>query len=55
MSPLAIERSIHIAAVSLEMEGFTVNADHVVLCRKMLAGEITMEEYLDSVTPKEVG
>lgn len=55
MSPSAIERSIRTAAASLEMEGFSVEPDHVTLCRKMLAGEITMEEYLARVTPKEVG
>lgn len=53
MSPSAIERSIHTAVASLEMEGFAVDPDHVMLCRKMLAGEITMEEYLAQVTPKE--
>lgn len=55
MSPSAIERSIRTATASLEMEGFAVEPDHVALCRKMLAGEITMEEYLVNVTPKEAG
>lgn len=55
MSPSAIERSIRTAAASLEMEGFAVEPDHIALCRKMLAGEITMEEYLANVTPKEAG
>lgn len=53
MSPAAIERSIHTAAVSLKMEGFLVEPDCVALCRKMLAGEITMEEYIACVTPKK--
>ena len=55
MNQAAIERAIHTAAYSIEMEGFAVNPDHVVLCRKMLAGEITMEEYLANVTPQKVG
>lgn len=55
MSPSNIERSIRTATASLEMEGFAVDPDHVALCRKMLAGEITMEEYLASVTPKRLG
>lgn len=55
MSPSNIERSIRTAAASLEMEGFAVDPDHVALCRKMLAGEITMEEYFASVTPKRLG
>lgn len=53
MSPSAIEQSIHTAVASLEMEGFAVDPDHVILCRKMLTGEITMEEYLSYVTPKD--
>lgn len=55
MNPSAIERSIHTAIVSLEMEGFSVEADCIALCRKMLAGEITMEEYLARVTPGRRG
>lgn len=54
MSQTAIDRSIRTAAASLEMEGFVVDSDHAALCRKMLAGEITMEEYLAHVTPKDV-
>jgi len=55
MSPSAIERSIHTAVASLEMEGFSVKPDCIALCRKMLAGEITMEDYLSRVTPKKAG
>lgn len=54
MSPSAIEKSIRSASSSLEMEGFSVDPVCVALCRAMLAGEITMEEYLARVTPKEV-
>ena len=55
MNQAAIEHAIRTATASLEMEGFAVNPDHVVLCRKMLAGEITMEEYLANVTPQKAG
>lgn len=55
MSPSAIDCSIHMAVASLGMEGLPIDLDCVALCRKMLAGEITMEEYLALVTPKEVG
>ncbi len=54
MSPADIEKSIHTAAASLEMEGFAVDPDCMALCQKMLSGEITMEEYLVRVTPQEV-
>ncbi len=54
MSPADIEKSIHTAAASLEMEGFAVDPDCMALCQKMLSGEITMEEYLAQVTPQEV-
>ncbi|MCQ4865159.1 hypothetical protein [Pseudoflavonifractor phocaeensis] len=52
MSPTSIERSIKTAAVSLEMEGFTITSTHKELCRKLLAGEISLKEYLAIVTPK---
>ncbi len=54
MSPSAIEKSIRTAAASLEMEGFAVDPDCMELCQKLLADEITMEEYLVQVTPREV-
>ena len=54
MSPSEIEKSIQASIASLEMEGFTVSSDCVELCRLMLAGEISMDEYLTRVTPKEV-
>ena len=43
MSPAAIERYIHTAAVSIKMEGFLVELDCVAICKKMFAGEITMD------------
>lgn len=52
MSPSAIEQSIHTAAFSLEMEGFSIDPNCIALCRRMLSGEISMDEYLSRVTPK---
>ena len=54
MSSSAIDKSIQAAAASLEMEGFSVDPQCVELCRLLLADEISMEEYLARVTPKEV-
>ena len=42
----SIDRSIQTAEVSLQMEGYTVSDACKELCQKMLAGEITLEEYL---------
>ena len=54
MSVALIEKSIQTAAASLQMEGLSVKHEYVDLCRLMLAGEITMEQYLARVTPHEV-
>ena len=48
-----IEKSIHAAVASLEMEGFKVDAGCVELCRLMLEGKISMEEYIKRVTARE--
>ena len=48
-----IEKSIHAAVTSLEMEGFKVDAGCVELCRLMLEGKISMEEYIKRVTLRE--
>lgn len=50
--PHSIERSIRAAEVSLRMEGFSVTDASKELCRKLLAGEITLEQYLTYVTPR---
>ena len=52
MSPSEIERSIRAAAASLEMEGLPVDPQCVAWCRRMLAGELSMEEYLALVTER---
>lgn len=50
--PHSIERSIRSAEVSLRMEGLSVTDACKELCRKLLAGEITLEQYLTYVTPR---
>lgn len=52
--PSTIEKSIHAAVTSLKMEGFKVDAGCVELCRMMLEGKISMEEYIKCVTPREI-
>ena len=49
--PRSIERSIEAAEVSLRMEGLSVTDACKELCRKLLAGEISLEQYLSYVTP----
>ncbi len=45
----SIEQSIRTAEVSLRMEGLRVFDDCKERCRRMLSGEITMDQYLDYV------
>ena len=46
----SIEHSIEVAEVSLQMEGLSVTEACKELCRKLLAGEMTLEQYLAHVT-----
>ena len=46
--PHSIERSIEAAEVSLRMEGLSVTETCKELCRKLLAGEITLEQDRNS-------
>ena len=46
---LSVEQSIRTAEVSLRMEGLQVFDDCKEMCRRMLSGEITMDQYLDYV------
>lgn len=48
--PHSIERSIEAAEVSLRMEGLSVTKACKELCQELLAGEITLEQYLAHVT-----
>ena len=45
----SIEQSIRTAEVSLHMEGLHVSDDCKEMCRRMLSGEITMDQYIDYV------
>ena len=54
MSEKQIDRSIKSAVFSLELEGFTVDEQAKIWCRKLLNNEITMEEYL-SLAKAKVG
>lgn len=47
----SIDRSIRSAELSLQMEGFSVSPICKDLCRKLLSGEITLEQYLARVMP----
>ena len=42
----SIDHAIQAAEVSLQMEGLSVTDACKDLCRRMLAGEITLEQYL---------
>jgi hypothetical protein len=53
MSDEAIEKSVQSTVVSIEMEGFHVDTSCIDLCRKMLKGEMTMEDYIAIVIAKE--
>ena len=44
-----IEQSIRATEVSLHMEGLHVSDDCKEMCRMLLSGEITMEQYLNYV------
>ena len=51
LMPNSIERSIQATEFSLRMEGLSVPDACKELCRKLLAGEITLEQYVARVTP----
>lgn len=54
MSETQIEKSIRTATASLEMEGFSVDEQAKLWCKKLLNNEITMEEYI-SIAKAKVG
>lgn len=47
----SIDHTIQAAEVSLQMEGLSVTDACKDLCRRMLVGEITLEQYLNRVIP----
>lgn len=46
MSDFAIEKAIKNAEASVNMEGLHVSDSSKELCKKLLKGEITFDEYL---------
>ena len=49
---MSIEKSIKNAMASIEMEGYHVDNESVLLCRKLLEKEIDMEQYIALVKQK---
>lgn len=49
MSEFEIEKAIKNASASVEMEGFLVDEQSKIWCRKLLLNEITMEQYISLV------
>lgn len=52
MSEFGIEKAIKNASASVEMEGFSVDEQSKIWCRKLLLNEITMEQYISLVKEK---
>ena len=52
MNETQIEKSIHTTTASLEMEGFVIDEQAKIWCKKLLNNEITMEEYISLVKAK---
>ncbi len=47
--PYSIEQSIETAEASLQMEGLSVSDACKELCRQLLTGEISFDQYMASV------
>lgn len=43
---MSIDKAIENSAASVEMEGYQIDEQCKDWCRKLLQGEITMEEYI---------
>ncbi len=52
MSDAAIEKAIHNASASVEMEGYSIDERAKIWCRQLLKKEITLEEYISLVKEK---
>ena len=52
---MTVERAMDIAAASLEMEGLHVDERCREWCKKVINGEITMEEYIELVEAETEG
>lgn len=52
MSEKEIDKAIKNASASVEMEGFSIDEQSKILCKKLLLNEITMEDYIALVKQK---
>ena len=43
---MSIDKAIENSAASVEMEGYHIDEECTDWCRKLLQGELTMEEYI---------
>ncbi|MEE1319855.1 MAG: hypothetical protein UHD05_10100 [Ruminococcus sp.] len=48
----SLEKSIENAVASIEMEGYHIDDQSKALCRQLLSGEISMEEYIRLIKQK---
>lgn len=46
---MSIDKAIENAVASIEMEGYHIDEKSKELCKRLLSGEITMEEYIEIV------
>ncbi len=52
MSEKEIDKAIKNASASVEMEGFSIDEQSKILCKKLLLNEITMDDYILLVKQK---
>lgn len=43
---MSIDKAIENSAASVEMEGYTIDDECKAWCRKLLQGELSMDEYI---------
>ena len=49
---MTIDSAIENAAASIEIEGFSIDAESKIWCRQLLEKEITMDQYIELVKKK---
>lgn len=52
MSEKEIDKAIKNASASVEMEGFSIDEQSKILCKKLMLNEITMDDYILLVKQK---
>lgn len=52
MSEKEIDKAIKNASASVEMEGFSIDEQSKILCKKLLLNEITIDDYILLVKQK---